>query len=87
MARQYKTSHRVYTAWNYQKEIEDLNKASEQGWQLIKGGCFSSKFKWNPDVRYRYQIDYPGKVEDMGRYIETFREQGWEFINATYLWL
>lgn len=84
MARQYKTAHKVYTAWNYQKEIEDLNKASEQGWQLIKGGCFSSKFKWNPDVCYRYQIDYPGKVEDMGRYIETFREQGWEFINATF---
>lgn len=84
MARQYKTSHRVYTAWNYQKEIEDLNKASEQGWQLIKGGCFSSKYKWNPDVRYRYQFDYPGKVEDMGRYIETFREQGWEYINATF---
>jgi hypothetical protein len=84
MARQYKTSHRVYTAWNYQKEIEDLNKASEQGWQLIKGGCFSSKFKWNPDVCYRYQIDYPGKVEDMGRYIETFREQGWEYISATF---
>jgi hypothetical protein len=35
-------------------------------------------------VRYRYQIDYPGKVEDMGRYIETFREQGWEYINATF---
>ena len=84
MARQYKTSHRVYTAWNYQKEIEDLNKASEQGWQLIKGGSFSSKYKWNPDVRYRYQIDYPGKVEDMGRYIETFREQGWEYISATF---
>lgn len=84
MGRQYKTSHRVYTAWNYQAEIEDLNKASEKGWQLIKGGCFSSKFKWNPDVCYRYQIDYPGKVEDMGRYIETFREQGWEYISATF---
>lgn len=84
MARQYKTSHRIYTAWNYQKEIEALNKASEQGWQLIKGGCFSSKYKRNPDVRYRYQVDYPGKVEDMGRYIETFREQGWEYINATF---
>lgn len=84
MARQYKTSHRVYTAWNYQKEIEDLNKASEQGWQLIRGGCFSSKYKWNPDVRYRYQMDYPGKVEDMGRYIEIYREQGWEYISSTF---
>lgn len=84
MARQYKTSHRIYTAWSYQKEIEDLNKASEQGWQLIRGGCFSSKYKWNPDVRYRYQMDYPGKVEDMGRYIEIYREQGWEYISSTF---
>lgn len=84
MARQYKTSHRVYTAWNYQKEIEDLNNASEQGWQLIKGGGFSRKFKWNPDVCYRYQMDYPGKVEDKGRYFETFQEQGWEYICATF---
>ncbi len=84
MARQYKTSHRVYTAWNYQKELDDLNKASEQGWQLIKGGSFSSKFIWNADVRYRYQLDYPGKIEDMGRYIETFREQGWEYVNSTW---
>lgn len=84
MARQYKTSQRIYTAWSYQKEIEDLNKASEQGWQLIRGGCFSSKYKWNPDVRYRYQMDYPGKVEDMGRYIEIYREQGWEYISSTF---
>lgn len=84
MARQYKKVHRAYTAWNYQKEIEDLNKASEQGWQLIKGGSFSSKFKWNPDIRYRYQLDYPGTVEDKGRYIETFREQGWEYVNSTF---
>lgn len=72
MARQYKKSYKFYTAWNYQRELEDLNKASEKGWQLIQGGSFSSKFKWNPDVRYRYQLDYPGEIEDMGRYIETF---------------
>lgn len=83
MARQYKKSFKFYTAWNYQREIEDLNKASGQGWQLIHGGSFSSRFKWNPNVRYRYQLDYPGKIEDMGRYIETFREQGWEYVNST----
>ena len=35
MSRKYKTSHKVYTAWNYEKEIEDLNAQSEKGWQLI----------------------------------------------------
>ncbi len=84
MSKEYKTSHKVYTAWNYEKEIEDLNKASAEGWQLIKGGCFHSKFKRNDDIQYRYQLDYPGMIEDMGRYIETFREQGWEYINSTF---
>ena len=83
MSNEYKTSYNVYSAWNYQKEIEDLNAASEQGWQLVRGGCFHSRFVKNPDIRYRYQLDY-GKIEDMGRYIELFREQGWEYINSTF---
>lgn len=83
MARQTKRSWKAYAAWDYRKEIEDLNKASEQGWQLAKGGCFSSRFVKNPDVRYRYQMDFQ-KVSDMGRYIETFREQGWEYVSSTF---
>ena len=83
MAPEYRTSYKVYSAWNYGKEIEDLNAASEQGWQLIKGGCFHSRFEKNPDIQYRYQIDF-GKIENMGLYIETFREQGWEYINSTF---
>lgn len=83
MSSNYKTSFKAYTAWNYEREIEDLNKASEKGWQLVKGGCFHSRFVKNPDVHYRYQLDF-GRIEDMGRYIETFREQGWEYINSTF---
>ncbi len=83
MPRQYRTSFRAYAAWNYQKELEDLNRASDQGWQLVRGGCFHSRFVKNPAIRYRYQLDY-GPIEDMGRYIETFREQGWEYINSTF---
>ncbi|MBE5955256.1 MAG: DUF2812 domain-containing protein [Lachnospiraceae bacterium] len=84
MSKDYKTSYKVYTAWNYEKEIEDLNRASAEGWQLIKGGCFHSRFKRNEHIQYRYQLDYPGTIEDMGRYIETFHEQGWEYINSTF---
>ena len=32
MAGETKTSFKMYSAWNYQKEIEDLNKASLEGW-------------------------------------------------------
>ena len=83
MSKDYKRSFKVYSAWNYQKEVEDLNKASEEGWQLVKGGCFHSKFEKNPSIRYRYQLDF-GKIDNMARYLETYREQGWEYINSTF---
>lgn len=84
MSRQYKRVLTMYPAWNYQGEIRELNRQSEQGWQLIRGGTFSNKYKKNPNVRYRYQLDYPGTVDDMGRYIETYREQGWEYVTSTF---
>ena len=83
MSKEYKRSMKFYAAWSYQKEIEDLNKMSREGWQLVKGGCFHSKFKRNTDICYRYQLDYNAKIDEMGRYIETFREQGWEYVNST----
>lgn len=84
MGREYKTVHKAYAAWECDKEIVALNKESEKGWQLIKGNVFSSKFKWNPEIRYRYQLDHQNKIEEMGRYIETYREQGWEYVNTTF---
>ena len=48
----------MYSAWNYMQEVEDLNKMSDEGWQLVRGGCFHSKLVKNPDIRYRYQLDY-----------------------------
>ena len=80
---QYKTSHTFYSAWNYEKEIEDLNAESEKGWQLVRGGCFFSRFEQNPNLQYRYQLDF-GRIDNMGRYIETFRDQGWEYLNSTF---
>ncbi len=57
MAKNRKISFKTYPAWGYEKEIEDLDRASEQGWQLVKGGCFHSSFVKDPKVRYRYQMD------------------------------
>lgn len=82
MPKQYMHSFKAYPAWDYQSEIDELNRQSEQGWQLLHGGCFGSKFVKNPAVRYRYQLDFR-RVEDKARYIETFREQGWEYVDST----
>lgn len=80
----YKTSYRVYFAWDFDREIEDLNQKSREGWQLIEGGCFHSRFELDNNVCYRYQIDFNNKVDNLERYVEMFREQGWEYINSTY---
>ena len=79
----YKRVFNLYSAWDYAREIEDLNKMSEKGWQLVKGGLLSNLYQKNDDLRYRFQLDYNPKIKDMGRYIETFREQGWEYVNST----
>lgn len=84
MAELYKTGHKSFTAWDYKKEVEELNRMSEQGWQLVKGKLLSQKYKKNENVVYKYQLDYQPKVDDLGRYIETFREQGWEYVNSTF---
>lgn len=81
---EYKRKFGIYAAWNYELEAEDLNKMSEKGWQLIKGGLFSNRFRKNTEVQYRYQLDFQPGIEDKGRYIETFREQGWEYVNSTF---
>ena len=78
-----KTVLTFYTAWNYVREIDDLNRRSGEGWQLLRGGSFTSRLVENRDIQYRYQLDFE-KVADLPRYIETFREQGWEYINSTF---
>ena len=55
---QYKRKFGIYSAWNYELEIQELNDMSAQGWQLISGGCFSNKFKKNIELQYRYQLDF-----------------------------
>lgn len=84
MSELYKTNRKAFTAWNYQAEVEELNRMSEQGWQLIKGKLFSQKYKKNDNIVYKYQLDYQPKIEDLGRYIATFSEQGWEYVNSTF---
>lgn len=73
-----------YGAWEYKKEETDLNTASKNGLQLIKGGCFHSVFCRDDSVRYIYQLDFQPKLPDITRYTETFQDGGWEYINSTH---
>lgn len=84
MSKNRKVSHKIYESWEYEREIDDLNRMSEQGWQLEKGGCFHSVFIKNDKEKYIYQIDYSPKLKDKDRYLEMFSEQEWEYINSTF---
>ena len=79
-----KVERAVYAAWDYELELAHLNEMSEKGWQLIRGGCFHTKYERDDSVVYRYQLDHNMKIENRLRYIDTFREQGWEYINSTF---
>ena len=46
------TSHKFYAVWEYKREEKDLNEASKNGLQLVKGGCFHSVFRKDDRVRY-----------------------------------
>ena len=74
----------MYAAWEFDREVRDLEARSRNGWQLIKGGCFHSKFAFDDSVQYRYALDFNQGIEDPARYREIFAEQGWEFINSTF---
>lgn len=88
MSNEFKTSYRAYSAWNYEKEEDFINENGKNGWQLIKGGCFHSKYRKDNLNRYVYKIDYNPETimnsEKKQRYIGMFEELGWEYINSTY---
>lgn len=80
--------HKIYFAWNYDKEEKMLNKKSEQGWNLIKGGCFHSVYEKDPMKNFSYRIDFNLNIRnskiEYNRYIELNKELGWELINVTF---
>lgn len=85
--KRYKKKYNMYSAWNYEQEVLDLNAQSEKGWQLVKGKSFSHKYEYNPEVCYRYQLDYlPGLSGTPEKFhlLDVYKEQGWEFVNKTF---
>ena len=78
-----KSIYRMYTAWEFEREIQELEAQSKKGWQLVKGGLFCSRFSFDDSVEYRYALDFNGNIADPARYRETFAEQGWEYLSST----
>lgn len=80
-----KTVARAFGAWAFSKNAADLNRRSEQGWNLKKAGWCRYTFE-RSDTVFRYGLDYcPAGLghEEWERRIAAYGEQGWELINIT----
>lgn len=84
MSKKTKNTYKIYAAWDFDKEAEELNRMSEKGWQLVEGGCFHQKYEFDDSVIYRYQIDFNNKIQNMAHYDEVFRDAGWERVCSTF---
>ena len=73
----HKKRHRVYMSWEFEAAVEDFNTMSAQGWHIAYFSRFSQSYVYDPNVTYRYQIDYTETIADPTRYYETFRDAGW----------
>ncbi len=88
MSKKRKVSLKGYMAWNWDKEEAALDRMSQAGWQLVKGGCFHTVYEKDDTKRYRHKIDFQpelkGNKEKRQRYLELVEADGWSFVGITY---
>lgn len=82
--RNKKKTYNIFSAWDHKKELDFLNKQSEEGWQMYWSGGFYAKYEKDEDIIYKYQLDFNPKVENPLEYFEYFKDQGWEYISSTF---
>ena len=83
-----KTVHKAFFAWDYDIEELYIEDMSKKGWHLSRGGCFSSTYEYNPDIRTVTRIDYNPEIlndaAEKARYIQLFEDTGWNYLNTTF---
>lgn len=76
-----KTKRGRFTPWCWEAERDDYNDESRQGWHLTKRTLRDMTYEYDPDMEYRYAIDYQHwHSEDV--YLELFELDGWELVGT-----
>lgn len=70
-----------YTSLKYYEEEAELNRESEAGWQLVRGGLLGNTYEQDSMV-YRYQMDYLRGIKDNKEYIAQLEQAGWKHIGS-----
>lgn len=76
-----RTLRRPFAPWYHEREIALFEDESCAGWHLTSRTRSKMEFAYDPNIRYRYAIDYrAGHRED--RYLEFFADDGWELVGT-----
>lgn len=81
MSKTTKTEKRRFMPWCREAEQDQYNEESRRGWHLSQRTFRSMTYEYDPDVEYRYAIDYR-YWHDESRYLELFEEDGWELAGT-----
>ena len=84
------TKHKVFFAWDFEKEEKWLNEMSAKGMQLVGVGAFKYIFEEGNPGDYVYRIElldqWPSHPESMA-YIRFLEDTGAEHIGSLLRWV
>lgn len=76
-----RTKRRPFAPWYHERELALFEEESRSGWHLIRRTRSRMEYAYDPNIRYRYAMDYrAGHRED--RYLEFFADDGWELVGT-----
>lgn len=82
-----KKVHRIFYAWQFEREEAWLNEMAKQGFLLEHAGCFTYEFSQGVPGAYEYRLEYLGDREDSEDYLELLREAGVEHLCTVNHWV
>lgn len=85
-----KKVHKIFWAWDHEKEEKWLNEMSEKGLQLVSVNFFTYHFKEGGCGEYIYRLEmlehFPAHAESAA-YIHFMEETGVEYIDSITRWV
>ena len=84
-----KTIHKIFWAWQYEKEEQWLNQMSNQGYMLTHVGFFCYTFEYDPENTYQYQLELLEHLPNHPKsqaYIAFLEETGISYVGSIFFW-
>lgn len=80
------TKHKLFWAWEDDKEEEWLMEQSQQGLHLEEVSFITYRFNQGPPQDYAYRLDYLDSSKPTREYLQIFADAGWEHLGTLFGW-